>query len=125
MRRPRLIFAGALLSCFIVLTGIPLSSAGKSDSVQTVPQVADEPTWQGPAPPWADVPYGHHHFAGPMLFQLQVTRSVYECPAETRSYKPVPIVDSELVRQINQVRIEVPSWRGLPHLLPGGSGKVQ
>jgi hypothetical protein len=70
----------------------------------------DEPIWTGGEP------------AKSTLLKLGVVYSTFEYADGTRNYKSPPKVDSNLVQQINQVRQAVPSWRGLPQMVPGASG---
>lgn len=124
MSNLRLIHAGVLTSSLIAWAGMPLPAVADGEDTQAVPAAVDSQPWMAPEGPWLDSMPATHHLRGPVLLQLHISRNLYEYPAEVRSQKNREI-SSELVRQIDMVRTQVPSWRGLSHLAPGGSGVLQ
>lgn len=102
MIRPRMILGAALASCSAVVLGLTQPAFA-----QFVPDVGGEEAAAAQS-------------GTSKLFKLHLTRTDY--PEIMRDYKRPPKVDAGLVRQIDQVRIAVPSWHGIHHLMPGASG---
>ncbi len=102
MKRPQIVVG--------VLSSALLAMLGSFDFASASTNVWDDSVWTG------------GESTKSTLLKLGVVYATFEYADGTRNYRRPPTVDSKLVQQINQVRQSLPSWRGLPHMMPGASG---
>src|SRR5260221_3412126 len=112
MWRPRLIFEKAFVVSCAALIVCPSCSLAAVETMQSGSNFANLSDFERDAP-------------GQFVFKMQATHNLFEYPEGMRNYKRPPTVDSKLVGQIMQVRMALPSWRGIAHLMPGGGGSAR
>lgn len=108
MRRPRFLLHTALTMSFATLAVISPGAVAGTEIQPWSPAVVSPGEFV-------------HDGPGSLLFKIQANHNVFEYSEGMRDYKRPPKVDSKLVGQIMQVRTAMPSWRGIPHLMPGSS----